>query len=218
MTVLGSAYAAFIIALWHAAIWIPITALLRAVYTSHKPQLSLTPHILNPTPSTGPVGTEDAQTDAGSSLFPEHCLTLPSPQPFDLEPNNLQDANTAETVDEPSHAKSDESHVLQPQEQQRPPHLEATLNGWLEEWNEVGEVSEPLLVPVSEGNKDGERQTGWSGSVFIDGFVKFFKQPMWPQLASLAMLYFTVLSLGLLMTSYLKWTGTASSQCFCFQN
>ena len=39
------------------------------------------------------------------------------------------------------------------------------------------------------------------------GWATYFKQSVWPAALALALLYLTVLSLGLLMTAYLKWQG-----------
>lgn len=43
------------------------------------------------------------------------------------------------------------------------------------------------------------------------GWVTYFKQSVWPAALALALLYFTVLSLGLLMTAYLKWQGMSEA-------
>jgi len=55
-----------------------------------------------------------------------------------------------------------------------------------------------------QGRGQALRSRAWTA---LDGFTVFFRQPTWPLLLSLALLYFTALSLGLLMTSYLKWRG-----------
>lgn len=47
--------------------------------------------------------------------------------------------------------------------------------------------------------------SGWS--LRGTGLATYFKQSVWPAALSLALLYLTVLSLGLLMTAYLKWQG-----------
>ena len=39
------------------------------------------------------------------------------------------------------------------------------------------------------------------------GLATYFEQSIWPAALALALLYLTVLSLGLLMTAYLKWQG-----------
>lgn len=39
------------------------------------------------------------------------------------------------------------------------------------------------------------------------GWAIYFRQSVWPAALALALLYLTVLSLGLLMTAYLKWQG-----------
>lgn len=47
--------------------------------------------------------------------------------------------------------------------------------------------------------------SGWS--LRGTGLATYFQQSVWPAALSLALLYLTVLSLGLLMTAYLKWQG-----------
>jgi iron-regulated transporter 1 len=44
------------------------------------------------------------------------------------------------------------------------------------------------------------------------GWGTYFKQRLWPAALSLALLYLTVLSLGLLMTAYLKWQGMTEAE------
>lgn len=46
----------------------------------------------------------------------------------------------------------------------------------------------------------------------IEGWSLYFKQRLWPAAFSLALLYFTVLSLGLLMTAYLRWQGMTEAE------
>ena len=43
------------------------------------------------------------------------------------------------------------------------------------------------------------------------GWAIYFKQSVWPAALALALLYLTVLSLGLLMTAYLKWQGMSEA-------
>lgn len=47
------------------------------------------------------------------------------------------------------------------------------------------------------------RQGGWG---------TYFEQGLWPAALALALLYLTVLSLGLLMTAYLKWQGMTEAE------
>lgn len=43
------------------------------------------------------------------------------------------------------------------------------------------------------------------------GWATYFRQSTWPAALALALLYLTVLSLGLLMTAYLKWQGMSEA-------
>lgn len=47
--------------------------------------------------------------------------------------------------------------------------------------------------------------SGWTARGL--SWAIYFKQSVWPAALALALLYLTVLSLGLLMTAYLKWQG-----------
>ena len=44
------------------------------------------------------------------------------------------------------------------------------------------------------------------------GWRTYFSQSVWPAALALALLYLTVLSLGLLMTAYLKWQGMSEAE------
>jgi len=44
------------------------------------------------------------------------------------------------------------------------------------------------------------------------GWGIYFQQRLWPAALALALLYLTVLSLGLLMTAYLKWQGMSEAE------
>ena len=44
------------------------------------------------------------------------------------------------------------------------------------------------------------------------GWGVYFQQRLWPAAFALALLYLTVLSLGLLMTAYLKWQGMTEAE------
>lgn len=44
------------------------------------------------------------------------------------------------------------------------------------------------------------------------GWKTYFRQGVWPAAVALALLYLTVLSLGLLMTAYLKWQGMSEAE------
>jgi len=44
------------------------------------------------------------------------------------------------------------------------------------------------------------------------GWGTYFKQRLWPAALALALLYLTVLSLGLMMTAYLKWQGMTEAE------
>jgi len=44
------------------------------------------------------------------------------------------------------------------------------------------------------------------------GWGTYFKQRLWPAAIALALLYLTVLSLGLMMTAYLKWQGMTEAE------
>ncbi len=44
------------------------------------------------------------------------------------------------------------------------------------------------------------------------GWGTYFQQRLWPAALALALLYLTVLSLGLLMTAYLKWQGMSEAE------
>ena len=57
--------------------------------------------------------------------------------------------------------------------------------------------SSSSLLPLGESN--------WSLRGM--GWATYFRQSVWPAALALALLYLTVLSLGLLMTAYLKWQG-----------
>jgi hypothetical protein len=46
----------------------------------------------------------------------------------------------------------------------------------------------------------------------MEGWSLYFKQQMWLAALSLALLHLTVLSLGLLMTAYLKWQGLSEAE------
>lgn len=55
-----------------------------------------------------------------------------------------------------------------------------------------------------------QEQTGFTSLLLFlreGGWAIYFKQSMWPAALALGLLYLTVLSLGLLMTAYLKWQG-----------
>ena len=47
------------------------------------------------------------------------------------------------------------------------------------------------------------------------GWGPYFRQGIWPAALALALLYLTVLSLGLLMTAYLKWLGMTEAELSC---
>lgn len=44
------------------------------------------------------------------------------------------------------------------------------------------------------------------------GWGPYFRQGIWPAALALALLYLTVLSLGLMMTAYLKWVGMTEAE------
>lgn len=62
------------------------------------------------------------------------------------------------------------------------------------------------MVGLQADQEDAAKKTGTSNSVHL-----YFKQPAFPASFSLALLYFTVMSFGTLMTAYLKWNGLNES-------
>ncbi len=46
----------------------------------------------------------------------------------------------------------------------------------------------------------------------MEGWSLYFKQQMWLAALSVSLLHLTVLSLGLLMTAYLKWQGLSEAE------
>ncbi|KAL3139042.1 hypothetical protein ABBQ32_005843 [Trebouxia sp. C0010 RCD-2024] len=69
-------------------------------------------------------------------------------------------------------------------------------------------LSSVLRQPKQSSSK--QEQTGFTSLLLFlreGGWAIYFKQSMWPAALALGLLYLTVLSLGLLMTAYLKWQG-----------
>lgn len=66
----------------------------------------------------------------------------------------------------------------------------------------------------SRGHYAKPRQNGSSNPLrsLWQGWRTYFSQAVWPAAVSLALLYLTALSLGLLMTAYLKWQGMSEAE------
>ena len=71
-----------------------------------------------------------------------------------------------------------------------------------------GALSEPLTIAPCRQPKEPTQESASFQSPFsrlVQGWRVYLQQHMMPAAFALALLYLTVLSLGLLMTAYLKW-------------